>query len=165
MKLTETEMGSLKYTSPAYSIGKRAILAVLYVVSIAIPIALIMRFLQLYVPSNLNVYTIVGAIVWVLFIVGIEYLLVGIIVWRFVSPRLEIFENGMTRFVIPVFTNRKGDYVAFSDMKSFSVSEDGHKCYVRVRDSGIPLVWMAFDTGAVGRVVDKLRSEGIREIE
>ncbi|MHA2136111.1 MAG: hypothetical protein ACW99J_19800 [Candidatus Thorarchaeota archaeon] len=164
-KLTETEMGSLKYTSPAYSIGKRAILAVLYVVSIAIPIALIMRFLQLYVPSNLNVYTIVGAIVWVLFIVGIEYLLVGIIVWRFVSPRLEIFENGMTRFVIPVFTNRKGDYVAFSDMKSFSVSEDGHKCYVRVRDSGIPLVWMAFDTGAVGRVVDKLRSEGIREIE
>jgi hypothetical protein len=160
-----TETGSLKYSSQPYSIGKRTVLAILYAISIAIPIALVIRHLQLYGSSSFDLYLTVFGISMVLLIVGVEYLLVGLVIWRFVSPRLQIFENGITRFVIPVFTNRKGEFVAFSDMVSFSVSEDGRLCAVDVKGSESPLIWMSSDPGDVGRVADALRREAIREGE
>lgn len=159
----DLETGSLKYSSQPYSIGKRAVLAILYAISIAIPIAMVIRALQLYGLSDFNVYRIVFTFFSVLLIVGVEYLLVGIVVWVFVSPRLEIFENGISRFVIPVFTNRKGDFVAFSDMVSFSVSEDGRVCYVWVKGSERPLVWMSYDSRQVRRVVEALRDRNLSE--
>lgn len=158
------ETGSLRYSTQAYSKGKRTILIILYLISIAIPTAMVIRALQLYGP-NFNVYMTVMLISTVLLIVGVEYVLVGIVVWRFVSPRLEIFENGMTRFVIPVLTNRKGDFVAFSDMMSFSVSEDGRTCAVLVEGSERPLIWMSSDPGDTRLVVDELRREAIKETE
>jgi hypothetical protein len=160
---TDSETGSQKYSSRPYSIGKRIVLALLYAISIAIPTAMVIRLLQLYGLSDFNVYLIVFAIVMVLLVVGVEYLLVGTVVWRFVSPKVEIFENGISRFVIPVFTNRKGDFVPFSDMASFSVSDDGRMCYVWIEGSERPLVWMSYDSRQVRRVVETLRDRNLSE--
>ena len=43
--------GSLKYSSQTYGIGKRTIVAILHAISIAIPIAMVIRYLQLYAPD------------------------------------------------------------------------------------------------------------------
>jgi len=163
-KISE-QYGPLIYFPPPYSHIKRTISASLILLSIIIPLLIFGRYIQIRAWNNLATYQNIFLIVSLVLISFYQYLFLSYIADRILYPKFKIYENGITRFVTPIFTNREGEFIPFSDMKSFSISKDKKTCAVILHNNEFPVIWTSYDPKHIIPIVGALRKHNIPETD
>ncbi|MFQ6060880.1 MAG: hypothetical protein ACE5KV_06260 [Thermoplasmata archaeon] len=158
-----TEPGSLVYSTPPYSRRKRIVATIVFFIALCIPLAFVIRSIQINVWTNQTLSQNVLLLTTLVIVVLADTLFTRFILSRILPPKLRIYKNGITRFVIAVFTQKEGDFVPFSHMESFSISKNGLTCAIVLEGSDIPVVWSSHDASHISPIIDVLRERGIPE--
>jgi hypothetical protein len=144
--------------------SKRILIASLHVIALIFPIYLGIRqlLINLRKPQPLNHNGGLVIIIVVLYLA--ELILIFVVIEKLFAPKLKIYKNGITRFIIPILTNKEGEFIPFSKMKSFSISEDKENCSIMLHGRDSSLLWASNNTTHILPIINALRRNNIPEI-
>jgi hypothetical protein len=96
------------------------------------------------------------------------FLMLFYLAHRVLFPKLRIYENGISRFSTPIFTDREGEFIPYSNMKNFSISKQinpGLTCRVDLKASpGEFIIWHSYDRDHILPIIEALKNNNISEI-
>ena len=156
--------GELIYSSPPYPKGKRIIAIILWTLPFFILLTLIARSVQINSWANNTLYQNVYIFAFLVAIFFAVIIICSIIKERILYPHFKLYDNGITKFTMPIFVNRDGDFILFSDMKSFSISKNQKTCAIILHNEESSLIWTSYNPNHIVPIVDALRIHNIPEI-
>jgi len=160
----DPERGALIFSTPPYPRWRRFIAAFMVISALIVPFIIVGRYIQLTLVAGILTFDSGGfaELLVLLLYFSVIFFILGL---STLYPKLAIYQNGLTRFAIPIFTNREGDFVKFANIETFSVSRNRLTCAIIVHNRESPLLWHSGNPKHILPIVDTLRKNGIPETE
>ena len=136
----------------------------LVVVALFIPLSLIVRSIQIDAWENHTLYRNILMLIAIVVILLADLLFFSFVIHRIMFPKLKIFENGITRFITPILTDRDGDFIPFSEVESFSISSNRLTCAIMLTDTEFPLIWTSYDPNHILPIIEAVKKNNIPEV-
>lgn len=157
---SKTSYGHIIYTTSPYKNVTRFAFALLIFLAIIIPFVFFIIYFLNEAWSTYTLFDHFFIIGYILVLTFVEYLFLSWMIYRFLYPRFKIYENGITKFTRPVFKNREGQFIPFSDMNSFTLSNDKRSCSVLLTNE-VNVFWISYDIKYILNIINTLMKHKI----
>jgi len=158
------ERGALIHSTRPNPKWRRILAVFLTVSAFCVPGILLAWYLQLTViAGNLEFNSACLALMLItMSVFSVGLFMIGQTVMQ---PRFSIYQQGLTKIIFPIFTNKEGDFVRFAAVESFSLSKSRRTCVIMLHEKASPLYWHSRDPKDITAAAEALRENGIPETD